>query len=478
MFFFVFFSQNYLWAIDLIMDELIDKVVKSVKLEKKILTEFQKAKTNAQKVDIVENVLKNLGIEIPSIIATKKDDQKAIQFSRSGDKWLARKTNNFDALVNYNESICFAENLPRSEILSHNYAQRARIYFEWKLWKICLKNIEFARNAAGCSDQLLETLLKLENECTQHIKLDGSLDTDVKKMYTPLLSFTAHSKIPFIAECLDIRENKQYGRYIITHKQLQPGQIIAIEEKYFNVLIPKMRYQRCANCLEENALSLFPCKYCTGAMFCTPKCFNSAQNSFHQYECPIIDYLHENFDRFHLCAVRATIMAFLSYKTVDKLIEGVQLADRSEPVTAFTINHKKKSVQQKYLQIHTFPTKQEQRHWYDLIGTAIPTVLLYKQLLAHTKFADILTCNISSIIKELIFKHLQISRMYFHSLSSADRQYRIGGGGLRGSGAYPFCSLINHACTPNILRIPFGTKMIVFVLRPIKIGEQLFDNYG
>lgn len=462
------------------MEELIEKVLQSVASDKNKLSEFQKAKPNAQKVDLIQNILQDLcGGELgtPKISsATIKNDQKALQFSKSGDKWLSRETHHFDALINYNESICFAENRPRSEILSHSYGQRASIYFEWKLYEVCLKNIEFARTAGGCTSELSENLLKWENECKIHIKLDNN---SPKALYEPTLSFGSHSKVPFIADCLDIRENEQYGRYIITHRDLQPGQVIAIEEKYFNILLPKLRYQRCANCLQENELSLFPCKHCTGAMFCSSKCSNSAQSSFHPFECPIIDYLHEHFDRFHLCAVRAAIMAFISYKTVEQLAEAIEMADRSEPVTAFNINHKKKAVQQKYLQIHTFPTKQTSRHILDLLGTAIPSALLSTALHRNTKFSKLLTNSKQvSILKELIFKHLQISRMYFHSLSSSDMQYRLTGSGLRGSGAYPFCSLINHACTPNILRIPFGTKMVVFVLRPIRAGEQLFDNYG
>lgn len=47
-----------------------------------------------------------------------------------------------------------------------------------------------------------------------------------------------------------------------------------------------------------------------------------------------------------------------------------------------------------------------------------------------------------------------------------------------GSAVYPFCSLLNHSCAPNILRVSTGSRTVLVALRVVEIGEQLFDNYG
>lgn len=51
---------------------------------------------------------------------------------------------------------------------------------------------------------------------------------------------------------------------------------------------------------------------------------------------------------------------------------------------------------------------------------------------------------------------------------------------LFGSALYPFTSLINHACVPN-LKVKFigesNSKVMVYVTRPIKAGDQLFITY-
>lgn len=39
-------------------------------------------------------------------------------------------------------------------------------------------------------------------------------------------------------------------------------------------------------------------------------------------------------------------------------------------------------------------------------------------------------------------------------------------------------SLLNHSCSPNVVRHCHGTAMVLRALRPIPAGQQLLDNYG
>lgn len=466
------------------MEDLIDTVIHALDVDSDRslpkLVQFRLVPSNSEKVQVIQELLDDWSIERPpSPQPSVKCNQKSSEFLRSGDRWLARKTNNFDALLNYNESIAFAET--GSQQLALGYARRSVVYAKWKMYELCLENIRLARSVEdGCPDAIVDELAELELQCVQLLKeCPEDVSKEDEEAYLPKLSFPPHAKVPFIADCLDIRQNEQYGRYIITHKDLVPGQVLAVEERYLNILLPALRHQRCAHCLKENSLSLIPCTGCTSTMFCSRKCQNTAQHTYHPFECPIIDYLHLNFDRFHLSALRTTIMAFISLRTVEQVTRVVSEGDHVHPVTAFTVNHRKRAVAQRYLQVHTFPTKQHLRSVPDLIATAVVVASLSRHLLVNTKFCELVSDQHGrTVLIELLFRHMQISRMYFHSLSSADKQYRSDQGGLRGTGVFPFCSLINHACTPNIVRVQFGTKMVVFVLRPIRAGEQLFDNYG
>lgn len=87
-----------------------------------------------------------------------------------------------------------------------------------------------------------------------------------------------------------------------------------------------------------------------------------------------------------------------------------------------------------------------------------------------------------NFIRNFLQRQCQTNDLYFHG---------IFGGSLRkedaattkclqmsiGSGWFPFCSLINHSCAPNVMRIYVEGKVALVVCRPIAAGEQLFDCY-
>ena len=51
-------------------------------------------------------------------------------------------------------------------------------------------------------------------------------------------------------------------------------------------------------------------------------------------------------------------------------------------------------------------------------------------------------------------------------------------GEIIGSGMFPFLSLLNHSCCPNVKNITVDNKFVLVVSRPIKAGEQIFVYYG
>lgn len=47
-----------------------------------------------------------------------------------------------------------------------------------------------------------------------------------------------------------------------------------------------------------------------------------------------------------------------------------------------------------------------------------------------------------------------------------------------GNGIFPIASLFNHSCCHNADRLAVDNKLVIYVRRPIKAGEQVFINYG
>lgn len=77
------------------------------------------------------------------------------------------------------------------------------------------------------------------------------------------LSYPPNPKIPFIADCLEVKENDVYGRFIATKKDLFPGDIVIMEEPFYKIISPSEKNSRCAVCLKQNLLNLIPCEKCS-----------------------------------------------------------------------------------------------------------------------------------------------------------------------------------------------------------------------
>jgi hypothetical protein len=106
------------------------------------------------------------------------------------------------------------------------------------------------------------------------------------------------------------------------------------------------------------------------------------------------------------------------------------------------------------------------------------STVLINLMLNHTKLGSILNEEQKDMFREFVFKFSVLCVTNNYGL------YRTfeANGALEyesiGKAVFPFASLFNHSCAPNVSRINVGLKMFFLVKRPIKAGEQLFDSYG
>lgn len=95
----------------------------------------------------------------------------------------------------------------------------------------------------------------------------------------------------------------------------------------------------------------------------------------------------------------------------------------------------------------------------------------------HPELAKIWNLH-EKYIRKLFLRILQIGDSNFHGICGwSMKKYENQFPQMIGIGCYPFISLVNHSCAPNVNRIYVDDKMILLVERPIKKGEQLFDCY-
>lgn len=195
-----------------------------------------------------------------------KSDEKAQSLRNEGNK-LYSDHKFYAALLKYNESLCYAK--LASENLGFAYANRSAVYFETKLYERCLQNIEMARKN-HYPEKNFEILLKRAEKCKEFLKVPTHFKPSGPWSFYKL-SYPPHEKLPFIVNCLEMKSSQKYGRHIITNQPLRVGDVIMIENPYCRILLSESKsieipesniYQRCSNCLKENAMDLIPCSTC------------------------------------------------------------------------------------------------------------------------------------------------------------------------------------------------------------------------
>lgn len=437
---------------------------------------FNSLPDNNAKVKFVENTLLEFKyfdkIKLNCTLRASKCNKRSEEFRMLGNKQFSLKQRNyFHALELYNKSICFSE--MNSENISIGYANRSAVLFEWKKYRECLENIEMAR-MANYPKRLQHKLDKREKDCIQLLEKQ---EPEIVP-YTFEMTYDRHPVIPSIADCLELRSSKELGRYICTNRDLAVGDVVAFEEPFASSLLAPMRYIRCANCKRENYLTLIPCPNCTSAMFCSEICLEEAHDTFHKFECPIIDFIFTMFNKIHQIALRTCLTALSIFPNIDEFIAFCEDPNNQDQ-SVFTIDQTNLTPREHYRAIHGLVTNQGQRSTSDLFQRAVVCAVLKRFVIEHTPLKEFL-CGIKgeNFFTELLFKHLQTSPSNMHGIDLVEQVNETKDDQTFAGGAYAFFSLLNHSCAPNTIRIYKGTQAILFVLRPISANGILYDNYG
>lgn len=187
-------------------------------------------------------------------------DQLADIYRNEGNQDYLRKKF-FKALSSYNKSLCHAES---KQTFGLAYANRSAVYLETKRIKECLENIKLARDHGYPN---LKKLSEREAKCKELIA-ENLTDPYEEAREFFKLSYPPNKKVPYIANCLEVKENEKFGRYIVTNRDLKPGDIVAIEEPFLKYLKRDFTFVRCTYCLKANNLNLIPSKCkCTFSKF-------------------------------------------------------------------------------------------------------------------------------------------------------------------------------------------------------------------
>ncbi|KAL7027893.1 hypothetical protein ACKWTF_005639 [Chironomus riparius] len=160
----------------------------------------------------------------------------------------------------------------KSNKVAQNYSEKASELLAVGKNSDALKNCNNClRFATAESAESLKAMAAREKVYTKFGSLKASVDNlcssvdsleDLKEDFFKL-SHPPNPKIPFIADCLEVKENDVYGRFIATKKDLLPGDVVIMEEPFYKIISPSEKNSRCSVCLKQNSLNLISCEKCS-----------------------------------------------------------------------------------------------------------------------------------------------------------------------------------------------------------------------
>lgn len=202
-------------------------------------------------------------------------------------------------------------------------------------------------------------------------------------------------------------------------------------------------------------------------MFCSEDCLRLANESYHNYECPIIDLLLKS--GVLQIALRIFFQALSMFDGSIAELEKFIAENEEKTVSVYDFDFQKSEDQAKYFLLSLFCLVRG--------GTVCASDSPERLFLVHPYLSSVWKSH-EIFIRNFIRRVLQVGDSNFHgicgwSLKKYENQFPQ----MIGIGCYPFISLVNHSCAPNVNRIYVQDKMLLLVERPIMKGEQLFDCY-
>lgn len=214
-------------------------------------------------------------------------------------------------------------------------------------------------------------------------------------------------------------------------------------------------------------------------MFCSTECVNEASEKFHQVEC---EFSCNGFGEFFTTSARAALRTFLvTLHTFGGSLDRLRaLMKNDSSLTIFDLDIQALTFKESlFIAINSLCTNEGKRPAVENFRKAIVSVILCNFLCKHSRLRSVLkTKNDEIFFMEFIYKHTLIAESNYHELYALSPTKAHQENEQFGVGGFPFASLLNHSCAPNVFRLTFDGFNYIIVSRPIGKGEQLFDNYG
>ncbi|XP_014294612.1 SET and MYND domain-containing protein 4 isoform X2 [Halyomorpha halys] len=468
-----------------------------------IINDVEKAQSLREKVqicydtDFVYDGLKQwLRVCLQRPIATKKSSV-AERFRLKGNAHI-KSNDKVTALLCYNRSLFYA---PKdSDELRSAYGNRSFVLMEMKHYSECIKDIDrgIMRNesdlrkikllarkgqalmaltkyseanesfeeAISVSKNLCEHLERKSQKVVTEIKsllkkipanYNGnqklsSPEDDSNAMKGPNLNFVENADFGSASKTVNLVRSAVKGRYVTANDDIKVGDVLFVERPFAFVVLPELSDKYCSYCCKAVCVPV-PCENCPLACFCNETCRDSAQETFHKWECGGLEVCY-SIGIVHL-ALRVALLGMLDenkekYKEVSGLMSHLEESSASD-VFNYAVTATLLIV---YFEEYTklFEGLQRRERLLNFGG----------KLLLHIAQ---LICN-GHAITDIETKSDSVSSLLI------ENQVRVA------TAIYPSASMMNHSCDPSIVNSFFESLLIVRASKDLKKGDEVYNCYG
>lgn len=369
------------------------------------------------------------------------------------------------ALKRINKSLCFAEIDSDEEGIS--YRLRSWFFKQCKQYALSVVVIELAKknkHSVGVIDVLNHT----KEECLK--ATEAAADDEAQPLVEePMLSFPSSAKVPCFAQGLEMKQSDEFGKHIVTTRNLEIGQTVIVEEALSITPTNNENYSHCANCFAREG-NLIPCKKCSAVMFCSPNCHDIGNEKFHAHECrkPGVDTEWEAPRRLVLQMV---IRAIETFPTMKELMDTVEKTINRNPNSEENLNDAYAETPiRACMQIFELRRNNKLTTVDEDFQSTFLAKIIHSQITSDPAYQYLFrSVTASRFLAHFILHHVFIlgtngvevmsfSHGMFETILGAGYgcDFENRSGFTYAHGIYPNSSRLNHSCQPNIARIFIG----------------------
>lgn len=377
---------------------------------------------------------------------------------------------NWISLISLLKALMFAES---KESLALAYANRSFCFLDLKKYDEALLNIQWAKENNYPAENM-HKLIEREEKCKQ-LKAEQTFDPIDELHEFFKLSYPPNPNVPFVADCLYLGPTKKHGRRgIFTSRDLKPGDIVSNEKSAFSHVGRNYTHLRCCQCLKGKMLNLIPCTKSAILMFCSEACRDDVYAKVENLDSMFpgkYDDSKPDVRKFPPEKVfRETEEAFGGRQNLIKFVKenGLDEPLNNLDCTVFDFD---------------FSNPDDPEYKANLIKCLLAFGIQVSPILAMNIRKGYMPLVEAAIGDDKILKEVFIKLATICETRTVSTQFELpeGKGDAEKDGqvnsSSAFLLHMNNRCVGNTFGLPTEDGCAIVIIKPIKAGEQLYQNY-